>query len=147
MNTYNRFDRGQDKSFIHEFFDPAEAGWQGHSRESASGYPEMPHLENQPDELSLGKEIDADSDIGGSLERTDSVFAYLRAIRPISVLNRDEEVALAKRIAKEDAEIATKTLCSLLARNRALAMGYRVTTGAVLSRNIVDGSAEASSAA
>jgi len=144
MNTYNRFDRGQDKSFIHEFFDPAEAGWQGHSRESASGYPEMPHLENQPDELSLGKEIDADSDIGGSLERTDSVFAYLRAIRPINVLNRDEEVALAKRIAEGEAQIATKTLCSLLALHSVLAMGQKVTSGAVHAREILDGPDETS---
>ena len=144
MNTYNRFDRGQDKSFIHEFFDPAEAGWQADSHESASEYLGTGPLENQTDELSLGKERSADIEVGASENHADSVFAYLREIGPMRVLNRDEELALAKRITEGEAQIATETLSSLLALHWVLAMGQKVISGTVHAREIVDGSDETS---
>jgi RNA polymerase primary sigma factor len=144
MNTYNRFDRGQDKSFTHELFDPAEAGWRAQFHEIGSDFPILPDREYQRDQLSAGKEIDPDTDIGGSGKRTDSVFAYLRAIGPMRVLNRDEELALAKRIAEGEAQIATETLCSLLALHSVLAMGQKVTSGTVHAREIVDGADETS---
>src|SRR5215470_2789006 len=144
MNTYNRFDRGQDKSFSQEFFDSGDAGWQGQSHESASDYPELPHRENQPGELSVGKEIDNDFDVEGPEKRTDSVFVYLRGIGSIPVLNRDEELALAKRITEGEAQIATETLCSLLALHSVLAMGQKVISGTVHAREILDGADETS---
>ena len=144
MNTYNRFDRGQDKSFTHEFFAPAATGRQGQSNESASDYPELRDLENQPGELSVGKEISVDIDIGASGNHRDSFLAYLREIGSMRVLNRDEEFALAKRIAEGQAQIATETLCSLLALHSVLAMGQKVISGTVHAREIVDGSDETS---
>ena len=94
MNTYNRFDRGQDKPFTHEFFDPAEAGWQADSHESASEYLGTGPLENQTDELSLGKERSADIEVGASENHADSVFASvissvmttLSTLRPVPFL-------------------------------------------------------------
>jgi RNA polymerase primary sigma factor len=144
MNTYNRFDQGQDKSSTYEFFDPAGADWHPQSHERGSDFPELPHQENQSDEPSVGREIDTDIDSGDSGKRTDSVFAYLRGIGPIRVLNRDEELALAKRITEGEAQIATETLSSLLALHSVLAIEQKVISGTVHAREIVDGADQTS---
>jgi len=144
MNTFNRFDRIQHKSFTHEFFDPAIAGLRWHSDESSLDSLQLPDRENRPDDLSDGKESDTDIGNGTSEKRPDSVFSYLSAIGPIRLLTRDEELSLAKRIAEGEAQIAAETLCSLLALHCVLAMGQKVTSGTVHAREIVDGADEAS---
>ena len=143
MNTYNRLDQRRDKSFTREFFDLAAAGW-GNSREGASDSLGLPDGDNRPDELSEGKVTDADIGSDPSGTRPDAVFSYLSAIGQIRVLSRDDELSLAKRIAEGEAEIATETLCSLLALHCVLAMGQKVAGGTVHAREIVDGADEAS---
>jgi RNA polymerase primary sigma factor len=137
MNIYNRFDPRQDKSFTHQFFDVAETGWRA-QHESGSDFSGLPDRENQPDEPPDGKEVDTGIDIGTSGKRTDSVFSYLSAIGRIRVLSRDEELALAQRIAEGEAQIAAETLSSLLALHSVLAVGQKVTSGTVHAREIVD---------
>lgn len=144
MTIYNRFDRRQHRSFTHEFFDPADAGLRQHAHQNGPGSFPLPGREDQPDELSDGKEIDTDSGIGTSGMRPDSVFSYLSAIGPIRLLNRDEEFSLAKRIAEGEAQIATETLGSLLALHCVLAMGQKVISGTVHARELVDDADEAS---
>ena len=144
MNTFNRFDRKRHKSFTHEFFDSPDAGLRGHAHERGSDSLQLLGWENQPDELSDGKESDTDSGIGASEKRPDSVFSYLSAIGPIRLLTRDEELSLAKRIAEGEAQIATETLCSLLALHCVLAMGQKVISGTVHAREIVDDADQAS---
>ena len=141
-----RFDRQQDHAFTDEFFDSDGAGWRSQSHERTSGFREQPDRENHRDEPSARNAIGADIVNGPPGNRTDAVFSYLRAVGSIRLLNRDEELALAKRIAEGEAQIATETLCSLLALQRVLALGQKVTSGAVRARDMLDDADDVSGA-
>src|SRR5215813_12993025 len=143
MHTYNRFYRKRRKS-THELLDTADTGSQERSRTSGRDFPQPPGRENRFRGLFDAEEPETDIDVTTSKMPTDAVFSYLSAIGPIRVLNHDEEFALAKRIAEGEAQIATETLCSLLALHSVLAMGQKVISGTVHAREIVDGSDETS---
>ena len=137
MNTHNPFYRKHRKSFTREFIDPAEPGLAEHSGWNSG---RLLDRENQVDGLSEGKEMEADS----SAPRADSLFSYLSGIGSIRVLSREEELALAKRIAEGKALIATEVLSSLLALHCVLAIGKKAANGTVHAREIVGDTDKAS---
>ena len=143
MHTFNHFYRRPRKS-THESLDTADAELPKRSHTGRGDFHQLPGHEYQFGGLFDAEEPETDIDVATSKMPTDAVFSYLSAIKPIRVLNHDEEFALAKRIAEGEAQIATETLCSLLALHSVLAMGQKVISGTVHAREIVDGSDETS---
>src|SRR5215470_18459017 len=96
MPTFNHFYRRPRKS-THESLDTADAELPKRSPTSRGDFHQLPGHEYQFGGLFDAEEPETDIDVATSKMPTDAVFSYLSAIKPIRVLNHDEEFALAKR--------------------------------------------------
>jgi len=96
------------------------------------------------DEVSddAGLEGGFDDDVLGTT--TNPIVAYLREVKSIPFLNREEEILLAQRIEEGETQIAEEALSSLLALHWTLGLGQRVAAGLVNVRDVVKDSEETS---
>jgi RNA polymerase primary sigma factor len=104
-----------------------------------------PHLETEiADEESgdagLGRGIDDET----SGTTTNPVSSYLREVKSIPLLSREEELMLARRIEEGETEIAEEALSSMLALRWTLGLGQRVAAGLVNVCDVVKDPAEPS---
>jgi RNA polymerase primary sigma factor len=100
--------------------------------------------EGQVEELPNEKETDAEfgNDILGKAENP--VFLYLREVRSVPLLSREEEVKLAQKIEEGEAQIAAETLSSPFALHLALDLAEKVAGGLIDVRDVVNDKDETS---
>ena len=89
------------------------------------------------DELSDDAELDRGFDDDTSATTTNPVVSYLRDVKSIPLLNREEEIVLAQRIEEGETQIADEALSSMLALRWTLGLGQRVAAGLVNVRDVV----------
>ena len=81
------------------------------------------------------------------LSRTpDPIVSYLREVKSIPLLSREEEILLAQRIEEGETQIAEEALSSMLALHWTLDLGQRVAAGLVNVRDVVSESDDETSA-
>ena len=85
-----------------------------------------------------------DVDDKTSIRTRNPVVSYLRDVKSIPLLNREEEITLARRIEEGEIQIADEALSSMLALRWALSLGQRVAAGQVNVRDVVKESEETS---
>jgi RNA polymerase primary sigma factor len=101
-------------------------------------------------ETEIADEVSDDAGLGGSLDdefpgtTTNPVVSYLREVKSIPVLSREEEILLAQRIEEGETQIAEEALSSMLALHWTLGLGQRVAAGLVNVRDVVKDSDETS---
>jgi len=71
-----------------------------------------------------------------------SIHMYLRDVGSTRLLTRNQEIELAERIARGEAQITSQTLSSLVALEWVLQLGKRVASGTLHAHEIIDGSDE-----
>ncbi len=89
------------------------------------------------DELSDDADLDGGFDDDALATTTNPVVSYLRDVKSIPLLNREEEIVLAQRIEAGETQIAHEALSSMLALRWTLALGQRVAAGLVNVRDVV----------
>ena len=89
------------------------------------------------DELSDDAELDRGFDDDALATTTNPVVSYLRDVKSIPLLNREEEIVLAQRIEAGETQIAHEALSSMLALRWTLGLGQRVAAGLVNVRDVV----------
>ena len=100
----------------------------------------LPHLkteiaeEESDDDAGLRRGFD-DEALGTT---TNPVVSYLREVKSIPLLSREEELMLAQRIEEGETQIAEEALSSLLALRWTLGLGQRVAAGLVNVRDVVE---------
>jgi uncharacterized protein YdcH (DUF465 family) len=88
-----------------------------------------------------GEDLSADTDLGNGFEDENAsttrnlAISYLRDVKAIPLLNREEELTLAQRIKEGETQIADEALSSMLALRWTLGLGQRVADGLV---NVLD---------
>jgi RNA polymerase primary sigma factor len=100
--------------------------------------PEQPLIaEGQVEELpdAKGPGADFENDTLGKTENP--VFLYLREVRSVPLLSREEEVRLAQKIEEGEAQIAAETLTSPFALHVALDLAQKVAAGLIEVRDVV----------
>src|SRR5262249_20242052 len=85
-----------------------------------------------------------DVDDKTSIRTRNPVVSYLRDVKSIPLLNREEEITLARRIEEGEIQIADEALSSMLALRWALSLGQRVAAGQVNVLDVVKESEETS---
>ena len=92
-------------------------------------------------ETAIAEELSDDTGRGSGFEDETSsamrnpAVSYLRDVKSIPLLNREEEITLAQRIKEGETQIADEALSSMLALRWTLGLGQRVAAGLV---NILD---------
>jgi RNA polymerase primary sigma factor len=105
----------------------------------------LSHLETE-----IADEVSDDAGLGGGFDdetlatTTNSIVSYLREVKSIPLLSREEEILLAQRIEEGETEIAKEALSSMLALHWTLGLGQRVAAGLVSVRDVVTDSDEIS---
>ena len=94
--------------------------------------------EGQVEELPDEKETDTDSESDALEKAENPVFHYLRGLRSVPLLSREEEVKLAQKIEEGEAQIATETLSSPFALHLALDLAEKVAAGLIEVRDVVN---------
>jgi len=95
-------------------------------------------LEQEPAEnCSLEDELKGGDDADLRLDSQDPLNRYLRDIRAISLLKREDEVRLAQVIEEGNSRIVEEALSSLLALRFALDLGKTVAAGKISMRDVV----------
>jgi RNA polymerase primary sigma factor len=89
------------------------------------------------DELSDNAERGSGFDDDTSGTTRNPVVSYLRELKSIPLLSREEETMLAQRIEEGETQIADEALSSMLALRWTLALGQRVAAGLVNVRDVV----------
>jgi RNA polymerase primary sigma factor len=136
MSSYNRFYPKRRKAAARNYQPEANGrGW-------ASAL--SPDQEGRLDTRLGNDDIHTDHGDTGSPERADSIRTYLKDIGSVHLLNRDQELALAKRIEGGETRIAAETLSSLVALHWVLQLGRRVASGNIHAHELVDGSDDTS---
>jgi RNA polymerase primary sigma factor len=98
----------------------------------------LSHLETETaDELSDDVELDSGDDDDALGTARNPVVSYLRDVKSIPLLNREEEIMLAQQIEEGETQIADEALSSMLALRWTLALGQRVAAGLVNVRDVV----------
>jgi len=98
----------------------------------------LSHLETEStDELSNDEERGSGFDDDTSGTTRDPVVSYLRDLKSIPLLSREEETMLAQRIEEGETQIADEALSSMLALRWTLGLGQRVAAGLVNVRDVV----------
>jgi RNA polymerase primary sigma factor len=88
-----------------------------------------------------GEDLSADTALGNGFEDENAsttrnlAISYLRDVKAIPLLNREEELTLAQRIKEGETQIADEALSSMLALRWTLGLGQRVADGLV---NVLD---------
>ncbi len=89
----------------------------------------LPNLEN-----GVAEEVSEDADLGSGFDddtlgtTTNPIVSYLREVKSIPLLSRDEETMLAQRIEEGETHLVEETLSSSLALRWTLALGNRIAT-------------------
>ncbi len=105
----------------------------------------LPNLEHE-----VGEEVADDADLGSGLDddtlgtTTNPIVSYLREVKSIPLLSRDQERKLAQRIEEGETHLVDETLSSILALRWTLALGERIAAGLVNVRDVVQDTDEAS---
>lgn len=92
-------------------------------------------------ETEIAEELSDDTERGGvfdddiSSATRNPAVSYLRDVKSIPLLNREEEITLAQRIEEGESRIADEALSSMLALRWTLGLGQRVAAGLV---NVLD---------
>jgi len=89
------------------------------------------------DELSDDAERSSGFDDDTSGTTRNPVVSYLRELKSIPLLSREEETMLAQRIEEGETQIADEALSSMLALRWTLALGQKVAAGLVNVRDVV----------
>lgn len=98
----------------------------------------LSHLETESaDELSDDAERGGGFDDESSGTTRNPVVSYLRELKSIPLLSREDEIMLAQRIEEGEAQIADEALSSMLALRWTLGLGQRVAAGLVNVRDVV----------
>src|SRR4029077_2450381 len=101
-------------------------------------------------ENGVTEDASADSDVGSSFDddtlgtTTNPIVSYLREVKSIPLLSRDEETMLAQRIEEGETRLVEETLSSSLALRWTLALGNRIAAGLVNVRDVVEDTDETS---
>ncbi len=104
---------------------------QGPSHESEWGPEQLPSSEASMEEVSGEEESGTALENGNSDKARNPVFSYLRDMGSVPLLSREQEIGLAQKMEEAEAQIATKTLSSLLALRWVLDLGDKVDNGLV----------------
>jgi RNA polymerase primary sigma factor len=105
----------------------------------------LPNLEN-----GVAEEVSEDTDLGSGFDddtlgtTTNPIVSYLREVKSIPLLSRDEETMLAQRIEEGETHLVEETLSSSLALRWTLALGNRIAAGLVNVRDVVEDTDETS---
>jgi len=105
----------------------------------------LPNLEN-----GVAEEVSEDADLGSGFDddtlgtTTNPIVSYLREVKSIPLLSRDEETMLAQRIEEGETHLVEETLSSSLALRWTLALGNRIAAGLVNVRDVVEDTDETS---
>jgi RNA polymerase primary sigma factor len=105
----------------------------------------LPNLEN-----GVAEEVSEDADLGSGFDddtlgtTTNPIVSYLREVKSIPLLSRDEETMLAQRIEEGETYLVEETLSSSLALRWTLALGNRIAAGLVNVRDVVEDTDETS---
>src|SRR4029077_5728181 len=105
----------------------------------------LPNLGN-----GVAEEIFDDADLSSSFDddtsstTTNPIVSYLREVKSIPLLSRDQETILSRRIEEGESHLVEETLSSILALRWTLTLGERIAAGLVNVRDVVQDSDERS---
>jgi RNA polymerase primary sigma factor len=116
---------------LEELRSAAHVELQGHSHENEWDPEQLPGSEGSMEEGSDEEETGTDVENGNSEKANNPVFSYLREMGSVPLLSREQEIGLAQKMEEAEAEIAAKTLSSLLALRWVLDLGEKVANGLV----------------
>ena len=101
---------------------------QGRSHENEWDPEQLPGSDGAMEEGSDEEETGTEVENGNS---RDPVFSYLREMGSVPLLSREQEIGLAQKMEEAEAQIAVKTLSTLLALRWVLDLGEKVANGLV----------------
>jgi len=90
-----------------------------------------------PEEASEVDDLDSAAESESVARKTDPIARYLGEVRSIPLLNRDEEIKLAKLIEEGERQVTEEALSSLLALRWTLGLGDKIAAGQVSMRDVV----------